>query len=137
MQSEGSDREAAMREALDVIPKAPKEEASRLAQNVLSTLDASDEGKLAQQLVELNLALGNTAGAAYAAIESALVDQRRGDYKVRALIAAPPASRTSCAPAAIAKQHLAGCLMPRNYCKRCAPRCMTRHIHQFVNMFTN
>lgn len=72
-----------MRRALDVIPKAPKEEANRLAQNVLGHLDASDEGRLAQQLVELNLALGNTAGAAYAAIESALLDQRKGDYKVR------------------------------------------------------
>jgi hypothetical protein len=53
-----------------------------MAALVLSSMDAADQSRYSDRLIELNLALGNETDAAAAAVETALVDQKRGDYKV-------------------------------------------------------
>jgi hypothetical protein len=53
-----------------------------MASIVLSSMDPLDQDRFAEQLIDLNLALGNKSEAAIAAVESALGDQKQGNYKV-------------------------------------------------------
>lgn len=82
VQESGAERDKATRKALKLITDAPAEEARRMARMVLASMDVADQERHAEQLIDLNLALGNHGEAAVAAVESALADQRAGDYKV-------------------------------------------------------
>ena len=77
------ERGTAMSRALQLVSEAPRDQGRRLARMVLGSLGAADQSRCAEQLVELNLALGNRAEAASAAAMSALSDQKAGNYKVR------------------------------------------------------
>jgi hypothetical protein len=83
MQTSGAEQDEAVRRSLDVVAKAPADEARRMASAVLASMEAADQDRYAEQLFDVNLALGNTAEAAAAAVESALADQKQGNYKVR------------------------------------------------------
>jgi hypothetical protein len=74
---------AAIPKALQLISEAPSNQARQLARIILNNLDLKDQSQCAEQLLELNLALGNHIEAATAAAMSALNDQREGNYKVR------------------------------------------------------
>jgi hypothetical protein len=83
MQAESvEEREAAIPKALQLISEAPSDQARQLARIVLKNLDPKDQNQCAEQLLNLNLALGNHIEAATAAVTSALSDQREGNYKV-------------------------------------------------------
>lgn len=80
---DGSERDDVTKRALEIIAAAPQDEARRMAQMVMSSVDQREHDRFAEQFVELNLALGNRDAALAAVVNAALAEQRRGSYKVR------------------------------------------------------